>query len=1170
MSDDRERPGPLTLIRPLGTTGLPNAYERPLKREVSLDLSADADIPGRFIAALGELIREVKTTGAGQKRYELKKGRRGEATGGDILYRFPFTEEVELFGEAQIEIRVNRRRIEGTIASSGAGQLILALKEDIGNEVPSAMLLIYATAFLEALKEKIEAVNEGDITLNRTLADAVVQPGPLPKRPTHPIRANDGYELDDSQRKAYQTALREALTFIWGPPGCGKTITLSAIVHSAFNSGKRTLICSNTNKAVDQVLYKICETLTHEHSAMEEGKVIRLGRIADDKLASEYRKYVEIDEIVERHSAELKEKKSQLEAEIARVDAETQNAQKCLARFKALDKTERRVKTEMENVNQIAYKGQALQKELSHNSNGRDELDAELKLYGSGIFKFFRRSKEAIQADIQRNEMECQQIETRIRELKEQYATARQHFEQTKQARDDLRSAVAGKNRTSVQAIINKSKQKRDRLVAKIGEIEAEIAALRKTVLRDARIVGATCTTAYLTREIGQFDLVIIDEASMVLRPEVWFSAGLARKRVVISGDFRQIPPIVTTQQEAIFQELGLDPFTATERTKPDAPGLIMLTTQYRMHPEICGLISGPMYEDELRTSPAQKKVLGRLPPNPFEKPLTIIDTSDLWPFESQNASFSRFNTLHALLVRKLVWHFRQNGVIETNHDLGICTPYAAQARLIQKLFEEHSLDSYVHCGTVHRFQGDERRIVLLEIPESYGGYRAIGQLVQGVPPDHAGARLISVAVSRAQEHFVVLANLTYLDKHLPSLSLLRGILHEMQQQGHVVPVRELLKYPIDRDVASSSSLDHVKFDEMAKSMGIFNEEQFERKLANDIQSAKESVVLFSGYVTPARVAILGDLLRSRILAGVKVRCVTRPPKLNGSIPESAGRRAVAMLESIGAVVDFRANIHQKVCLIDNEIVWWGSLNALSHMGYADEMMTRVANDEFARAVAVHMSKRPVSSEKAQTTVAEAENPRCERCGTHSVFKESRYGPYFECELRCGWKWNMKTEMKRTRSNSNMTDVEFRQKRASYFPQPEETSTQRSADLERLQPSASLPRPPSPVSSSPKAQVIANNSQTEEFKMQYEVSNIAAKLISTDDKDVTVAIKATVKNNSDNERVFIDIQGVDADGFEMEYFSLMGDIPIGESRTLTRQRYIERKLYEQITHWQRQ
>ena len=504
---------------------------------------------------------------------------------------------------------------------------------------------------------------------------------------------------------------------------------------------------------------------------MKEGKVVRLGRIADDKLESKYRKYMAIDEIVEQRSADLadlEEKKRQLEAEIARIDAQTQSAQQCLAKFESLDKAERHFKTEMKNVNQIIRKGEALQKELSRN--------------------------------IQRSAMEHLRIERRTREFKEQSATALQRFDQAEQMRDDLRSAVAGEDRTRTQAIINKAKQK----IVKLRETEAEISVLRKTVLRktvlrDARIVGTTCTTAYLTKEIGQFDLVIVDEASMVSRPEVWFSAGLASERVVIAGDFRQIPSIVTTEQEAIFQELGLDSFTATERTKPDAPGLAMLTTQYRMHPEICGLISGPMYEDKLRTSPTRKKVLGRLPPNPFEKPLTIIDTSDLRPVESQNNG-SRFNKLHALLVRNFVWHLRQNGVIETNHDLGICTPYSAQARHIQKLLKEDSLDNLVNCGTVHRFQGDERRIVLLEIPES-GGRRTIGQFVQGVPPDHVGARLISVAVSRAQEHFVVLANLDYLDKRLPSRSLLRGILHKIEQQGRVVPGGELLKLcPIDSD----------------------------------------------------------------------------------------------------------------------------------------------------------------------------------------------------------------------------------------------------------------------------------------------------------------------------------------------------------------------------------
>jgi superfamily I DNA and/or RNA helicase len=198
----------------------------------------------------------------------------------------------------------------------------------------------------------------------------------------------------------------------------------------------------------------------------------------------------------------------------------------------------------------------------------RGELTAELQRRRTAIFGFFHRSEEAIQADIQRHATERETIETRVRDLKERYSAARSRFEQAQRRRDDRRSEVAGKNRAGAQAIVAEAEEKRDRLVGELREVEAKIAALRDSVLRNARIVGETCTKTYLSqKEIGQADLVIIDEASMVILPVAWFSAGLARERVVISGVFRQIPPIVTTEQEAIFEVLGHDPFTATGLT---------------------------------------------------------------------------------------------------------------------------------------------------------------------------------------------------------------------------------------------------------------------------------------------------------------------------------------------------------------------------------------------------------------------------------------------------------------------------------------------------------------------------------------------------------------------------------------------------------------------------
>ena len=725
IPDRRKRPDQ-PLIRPPGTRGLPAVYERTLQQRINLDLPANADLSDTFIAALQELIREIKRTGSGQKRYELEKGRRGEPAGDDILYHFPFTDEAELFEEAQVEIQVEGQRVEGAIVSIGDGYLILALKRDIGDEVRSAMLLIDATALLEALREKIEAVKEGEITLNRTLADAVVRPGQLPKPTDTPIREGlpTNSNLNDNQRKVYGNALREAVTFVWGPPGTGKTKTLAEIVRSAFESQERALICSNTNKAVDQVLYQICTTLGRDHPAMEEGRIVRLGRITDDKLKSDFHKYVTVDGIVERRSADLKSQKQTLETEIDKLDAGTLKARQILAKFASLDQAEQKLMAEKENADRMAIDDRALKEELLRNDAHRDRLAKELQRRRNAVFRFFRRKVEVIAADLDHVAAERKRIEDKIGDLKTQYAAVHRSFEQAQRVRDDCQSAVAGENRTSAQTIVDNADQERATLVAKLSEVEAKITALRQTVTREARVVGATCTKAYLSqKDIGHVDLVIIDEASMVMRPVAWFSAGLAAKRVVVSGDFRQIPPIVQTEEQAIFDALGRDPFAATEREEYGAPDLMMLTDQHRMRSEICNLISEPMYGGILLTAAGRKTVDGPSPPAPFDGALTIIDTSALWPFEIQNAFFSRFNLLHALLARNLVWHFQQQGVIGNNRDLGICTPYAAQARLIQKLLEGDGLDEFVHAGTVHRFQGDERRTVLLEIPESPGGF---------------------------------------------------------------------------------------------------------------------------------------------------------------------------------------------------------------------------------------------------------------------------------------------------------------------------------------------------------------------------------------------------------------------------------------------------------------
>jgi hypothetical protein len=430
-------------------------------------------------------------------------------------------------------------------------------------------------------------------------------------------------------------------------------------------------------------------------------------------------------------------------------------------------------------------------------------------------------------------------------------------------------------------------------------------------------------------------------------------------------------------------------------------------------------LISEPMYGGRLKTA-VEKGLTRRAenPPPPYDGTLTIVDTSDLWPFESVNAFFSRFNLMHALLARNIAWHFHRQGYIQSETDLAICTPYAAQSKLIRKLLDGEGLGRLVQVGTVHSFQGDERNAIVLELPEGHGGGRMLGQFLQGVPPKQTGARLINVAVSRAKNHLIVLANLTYLDRLLPSSSLLRGILYDMQRGGRVVAGGDLLALrPIERDLRGL--FDRVPLDLDAKTIGVFNQSTFDAAVEADLANAKESIVIFSGFVTPGRVAKLGDLLRTKASGGVKVRCVTRPPKLNGTMDPARSKNALDALERIKCVVDCRARIHEKIVLIDKEIVWHGSLNVLSHTHRTDESMTRVVNAGLAEVLAANMSKRRVSTDKALQTIGDAENPRCGDCGARTVYSEGRFGPFFYCEDECGWSIDLKKMTRPSRSRGS-------------------------------------------------------------------------------------------------------------------------------------------------------
>jgi len=131
----------------------------------------------------------------------------------------------------------------------------------------------------------------------------------------------------------------------------------------------------------------------------------------------------------------------------------------------------------------------------------------------------------------------------------------------------------------------------------------------RRRLIEKAQLIACTlakaATDPYLRER--RFDVLLIDEGSMAPLPYVAALSALCRKRVVIGGDFRQLPPISVAQEDDVARLLNTDIFQQAGIVTPDGSvqhrwNLVSLAEQWRMRTPICELVNKPMYEGMLRT----------------------------------------------------------------------------------------------------------------------------------------------------------------------------------------------------------------------------------------------------------------------------------------------------------------------------------------------------------------------------------------------------------------------------------------------------------------------------------------------------------------------------------------------------------------------------------------
>jgi AAA domain len=105
------------------------------------------------------------------------------------------------------------------------------------------------TYLVETLRHCLAGL--ADPGLADALAHGRLSPPPAP---------GDG-PLNPEQRQAYAACRTPGLRLVWGPPGTGKTMVLRRVIADLIETGKRVLLVSSTNVAVDNALAGVIEEL---------------------------------------------------------------------------------------------------------------------------------------------------------------------------------------------------------------------------------------------------------------------------------------------------------------------------------------------------------------------------------------------------------------------------------------------------------------------------------------------------------------------------------------------------------------------------------------------------------------------------------------------------------------------------------------------------------------------------------------------------------------------------------------------------------------------------------------------------------------------------------------------------------------------------------------------
>ena len=537
--------------------------------------------------------------------------------------------------------------------------------------------------------------------------------------------------INDAQLSVLQSAMMNPLTVTVGPPGTGKSQLVANLISTCVASGQTVLLTSTNNGAVDVVCARL--------NALVPNAIIRTGnRQSKERERRQLSELLEAGPVSKNSSVSLAAARSYAESAVADLDHVRDDMRKVslheeqlLAAVRSRGELESRLSTvwrmQTEEVRPLLQ--QRCMSRWAH-------LFEVAAAFGSGTLARVLRfllllvlrlpvrdlAQSTCQMLVEWTHADSISVRTRRRldagtaddDLSARLRAAEQGVQRA--AAEWLRQVIqrcAGQNRPSIEALLDagrSGKDWRERVRALDGVRAWAITNLSARVLPTYR---TSQTREGKSEKSPLFDLVIVDEASQCSIAQVVPVLFRARRALII-GDPKQLAPVLDLpdEKESIAcidagleqswlegRSLSAGRFSAFDAAAHAAGSLLLLDEHYRCDPQIAEFANNQFYAGQLTVLTERKTSL--VSPHgairwidvrgvPSRRGGTWINPEELACVEAEVARLqAQFPTA----------------------EVGVISPANGQA---EQLRQRYSSSQQVKVGTVHKFQGEERDIIVL------------------------------------------------------------------------------------------------------------------------------------------------------------------------------------------------------------------------------------------------------------------------------------------------------------------------------------------------------------------------------------------------------------------------------------------------------------------------